>query len=54
VRVLGGSRWWFGEVSNNFELDRDRHGGEFMHDANSWIIGRSHIAPNNGMHRWIR
>jgi hypothetical protein len=31
--VLGRSRWWFGEVSNNFELDRDRYGGDFMHDA---------------------
>jgi hypothetical protein len=33
VIVLGRSRWWFGEVSNNFELDRDRYGGNFMHDA---------------------
>jgi hypothetical protein len=31
--VLERSKWWFGEVSNNFELDRDRYGGDFMHDA---------------------
>jgi hypothetical protein len=31
--VLEWSKGWFGEVSNNFELDRDRYGGDFMHDA---------------------
>jgi hypothetical protein len=36
VQVLERSKWWFGEVSNNFELDKDRYGGDFMHDA---IIG---------------
>jgi hypothetical protein len=33
VIVLGRSRWWFGEVSKKIELDRDRYGGDFMHDA---------------------
>jgi hypothetical protein len=33
VIVLGRSRWWFGEVSNNFELARNRYSGNFMHDA---------------------
>jgi hypothetical protein len=33
VVVLGRSRWWFGEVSNNFEIDRGRYGGNFMYDA---------------------
>jgi hypothetical protein len=33
VKVLEGSKWEFGEVSINFELDRDRYGGDFMHDA---------------------
>jgi hypothetical protein len=31
VKVLGRSKWWFGEVSNKFELGRDRYGGDFMH-----------------------
>jgi hypothetical protein len=31
--VLERSKWELGEVSTNFELDRDRYGGDFMHDA---------------------
>jgi hypothetical protein len=31
--VLERSKWEFGEVSINFELDRDRYGGDIMHDA---------------------
>jgi hypothetical protein len=32
VKVLGRSKWWFGEVSTNFELVRYRY-DECMHDA---------------------
>jgi hypothetical protein len=51
--VLERSKWWFGEVSNNFELDKDRYGGDFMHDA-IFGLSASLICTNNGMHRWIR
>jgi hypothetical protein len=51
--VLGRSKWWFGEVSNKFELGRDRYGGDLMHGE---ILGLrlAPYAPNNSMHRWIR
>jgi hypothetical protein len=29
----------FGGVSSNFEIDSDRYGGDFMHDANFGIVG---------------
>jgi hypothetical protein len=51
--VLERSKWWFGEVSNNFELDRDRYGSDFMHDAFLDYCLVSY-APNNVMHRWFR
>jgi hypothetical protein len=53
VIVLGRSWWWFGEVSNNFELDRDRYGGNFMHDAILGLLA-SLICTKQCMHRWIR
>jgi hypothetical protein len=38
VKVLEKAGWWFGEVSSEFGLARDRYGNVCMHDANSWII----------------
>jgi hypothetical protein len=38
VEVLEKAEWWFGEVSSEFGLVRDRFGDVCMHDANSWII----------------
>jgi hypothetical protein len=29
----------FGGVSSNVEIDSDRYGGDFMHDANFGIVG---------------
>jgi hypothetical protein len=33
VPELERSKWWFGEVSSNFEIDSNRYGGDFMHEA---------------------
>jgi hypothetical protein len=51
VIVLGRSRWWFGEVSNNFELDRDIYGGNFMHDE---ILGLlASLICTKQWHAWM-
>jgi hypothetical protein len=33
VGVLEKAGWWFGEISNEFEIVSNRHGGGCMHDA---------------------
>jgi hypothetical protein len=33
VGVLEKAGWWFGGISNEFEIVSNRHGGECMHDA---------------------
>jgi hypothetical protein len=40
VGVLEKAGWWFGRISNEFEIINNRHGGEYMHDAfflNFWV-----------------